>query len=310
MTDSAAAATDPAETGFDTVLRFLLPDRDCRGRVVRLGPVLDEILSAHDYPPPVKHCLAEALVLTALMGSMLKDEQDQMTIQARSEEGLIRLLVCDYRGGALRGYAEVAEDVPAQVGANPRLETLFGKGHLAVTFDLASTGQRYQGIVPLEGENLSEAIEIYFAQSEQLPTRVRTAMAFGQDGGIAGGMLIQHLADGEEGRERLHVRFDHPEWEHVSILADTISHGELVDQALSLEAMVWRLFHEERELRTDGLVSLRKGCRCSVEHYATILSRFGEEERAEMANEEGDIVVDCAFCSRQFAIPALPGEVS
>lgn len=307
MTDTTAADT---ETGFDTVLRFILPDRDCRGRVVRLGPVLDEILAAHDYPAPVKHCLAEALVLTALMGSMLKDEQDQMTIQARSEEGLIRLLVCDYRGGALRGYAEVAPEVPAQVGANARLESLFGKGHLAVTFDLASTGQRYQGIVPLEGESLSHAIETYFAQSEQLPTRVRTGIAFGQDGGIAGGMLVQHLADGEEGRERLHVRFDQPEWEHVSILADTISHGELVDQELSMEALVWRLFHEERELRTDGAVSLNKGCRCSIEHYAAVLSRFGEEERAEMVNEEGDIVVDCAFCSRKFAIPALPDEVT
>ncbi|MEN7537528.1 Hsp33 family molecular chaperone HslO [Aurantiacibacter flavus] len=307
MTDTTAAQV---ETSFDTVLRFILPDRDCRGRLVRLGPVLDEILSAHDYPAPVKHCLAEALVLTALMGSMLKDEQDQMTIQARSEEGLIRLLVCDYRDGALRGYAEVAPDVPAQVGANPRLGTLFGKGHLAVTFDLASTGQRYQGIVPLEGENLSHAIEAYFAQSEQLPTRVRTAMAFAHDGGIAGGMLVQHLADGEEGRERLHVRFDHPEWEHVSILADTISHGELVDQALSMEALVWRLFHEERELRTDGLTTLRKGCRCSIEHYAAILSRFGKEERAEMTNDEGDIVVDCAFCSREFAIPAMSDEVS
>ena len=307
MTDTAAA---PAETGSDAVLSFILPDRDCRGRLVRMGPLLEEILSAHDYPPPVKHCLAEALVLTALMGSMLKDERDQMTVQARSENGLIRLLVCDYRGGDLRGYAEVAPDTEAQIGANARLETLFGEGYLAVTFDLASTGQRYQGIVPLEGENLGEAIEAYFAQSEQVPTRVRTAMAFGQGGGIAGGLLVQHLADGEEGRERLHVRFDHPEWEHVSILTETVSHGELVDHSLSLEALVWRLFHEEREVRTEGAVSLRKGCRCSIEHYAAVLGRFGKEERLEMANDNGDIVVDCAFCSREFAIRALPDQVS
>ena len=100
--------TDPAnlETGFDSVLGFTLPDRNSRGRVVRLGPVLDRILGAHNYPPAIKHCLAEALALTALMGSLLKDEGDQLTIQAQSKSGLIRLLVCDYRDGELRGYAE------------------------------------------------------------------------------------------------------------------------------------------------------------------------------------------------------------
>ena len=307
MTDQSASQP---ETGFDAVLSFTLPDRDCRGRLVRLGPVLEQVLSAHDYPPAVKHCLAEALVLTALMGAMLKDEQDQLTIQARSDNGLIRLMVCDYRGGDLRGYAEVAGDVPEHIGANARLETLFGEGHLAVTFDLASTGQRYQGIVPLEGENIGHAIEHYFAQSEQVPTRVRTAMAFSHDGGIAAGMLVQHLADGEEGRERLHVRFDQPEWEHVSIIASTVSHSELIDPAISLEALVWRLFHEEREVRVDSATPLQKGCRCTFAHYCKVLARFPDDERAAMANDDGNIVVDCAFCSKEFAIPAQSGEVS
>ncbi|QZH76354.1 MAG: Hsp33 family molecular chaperone HslO [Erythrobacter sp.] len=287
----------------DRLLGFTLPDRDCRGRIVRLGPVLDEILGAHDYPPALTHCLAEALVLTVLMGGLLKDENDQLTLQAQSVGGVASLLVCDYRNGELRGYIEHdAERVGELGGANVSLANLFGKGHLAITFDIGSQGKRYQGIVPLEGDSLSAAVEGYFAQSEQVPTRIRTAIRSGAAGNCAAGMLIQHLPDGEEGRERLHARLDHPEWEHVAILADTLRHEELADPDLSLEDLVWRLYHEEPEVLVVPGARIRKGCRCTVTHFEEVLARFPKEERREMANEAGIIVVDCAFCSKEFAI--------
>lgn len=292
------------ETGFDRLLAFTLPDRDARGRVVRLGPVLDEILSAHSYPSPVKCLLAEALVLTALLGSLLKEEGSQITMQAQAQGGAISLLACDYREGELRGYAQFDEEQARGIGSNAPLDVLFGEGYLAITFDLAGSGQRYQGIVPLEGASLAEACQAYFAQSEQVPTLILAAVSAQGSSCVGGGLLVQYLPEGEEGRERLHTRLDHPEWEHVAVLAGSTRHDELVDPTLSLEALVWRLFHDEREVRVDKGAYLSRGCRCSIAHYQDVLSRFPEEERAAMRNDQGNIVVDCAFCSRLFDIQA------
>jgi len=289
-------------TGFDRLLQFTLPDRNARGRIVRLGPALEDILAAHDYPPALKHLLSEALVLTVVMGALLKDVGSQLTLQAQSDEGIVSLLVCDYRDGELRGYARHDEDRFDELGANPALETLFGGGYLAITFDLAATGRRYQGVVPLEGSSLTEAVERYFAQSEQVPTLIRTAVRAGHGGIIAAGLLVQHLAEGEEGRERLHVRMDHPEWEHVAVLAGSLTREELVDPELSLETLVWRLFHEEREVRVLQGDAIVRGCRCSVVHFEEVLARFPKEDRNDMRDEHGIIRVDCAFCSREFLI--------
>jgi molecular chaperone Hsp33 len=294
----------PGETGYDRVLRFSLPHRNARGRLVRLGPVLDEILSAHAYPTPIRRLLAEALVLTALLGALLKDEGSQLTVQAQTQAGVVDLLVCDYRDGELRGYVRHDASRLDDLGPHPSLDTLFGVGYLAITFDLAATGQRYQGIVPLEGDSLAEACQNYFAQSEQVPTLIRVGVGDGSAGCIAGGLLVQHLAEGEEGRERLHIRMDHPEWEHVAVLAGSTRLEELVDPDLSLEALVWRLFHEEDEIRVEHGEKFTKGCRCSVAHYRDVLGKFAEEDRAEMRNAAGLIVVDCAFCSREFEISA------
>jgi molecular chaperone Hsp33 len=301
---SAAEHIAADETGYDRVLGFTLPGRNARGRAVRLGPVLETILAAHDYPLPIKHLLAEALVVTALIGSLLKDGEGQLTMQAQTENGIVDLLVCDYRGGELRGYVRHDAGRLAALGANPSLQALFGAGYLAITFDLATTGQRYQGIVPLEGTSLAEACESYFAQSEQVPTLIRVGIRSDGDGCVAGGLLVQHLPDGEEGRERLHVRMDHPEWEHVAVLAGSTRHDELVNPDLSLEALVWRLFHDEEEVRVQPGAVLHRGCRCSIEHYLSVINRFPEDERSHMRDERGLIVVDCAFCSRLFEIGA------
>ena len=300
MSQNGATASD--DTGFDQVLTFSIPDRNARGRIVRLGPVLGTILSAHDYPAAIRNVLAEALVLSALMGSLLKDDGSQLTMQAQSEGGIIDLLVCDYRAGELRGYVRHDAERLAGLGASPSLFALFGKGFLGVTFDLATTRQRYQGIVPLEGESLAQACEAYFGQSEQVPTLIRVAVSGSREDCVAGGMLIQHLAEGEDGRERLHVRLDHPEWEHVAVMGGSLRHDELVHQTLSLEQIVWRLFHEEDEIRINPGVGLTKGCRCDEDHYRSVLSRFPEEERISMRDADGVIVVDCAFCSKLFKI--------
>ncbi|WDA42166.1 Hsp33 family molecular chaperone HslO [Erythrobacter sp. BLCC-B19] len=297
MTDTTATA----ETFSDTLLGFTLPGRNARGRIVRMEGVLEEVLSAHDYPAPITHLLSEALVLGALMGGLLKGEHAQMTLQAQTQGGIVKLLVCDYRAGAVRGYADFDGERLATLGANPSLTALFGEGYLAITFETEGR-QRYQGIVPLEGDSLSQACESYFSQSEQIPTLIRVASRAGRGGRMAAGLLVQHLPDGEEGRERLHVRLDHPDWEHVAVIAGTISHDELLDPALSMEAIAWRLFHEEEEVRVQPGAGLSRGCRCSAAHYETIIARFPPDEQAAMRSEDGIIAVDCAFCSKTFAL--------
>ena len=302
---------EQTETLSDRPLRFTIPAREARGRVVRLDGVLNEILSAHKYPPVIERTLAEALVLTALLGSQLKDAGGQLTLQAQTENGPIGLLVCDYKDGALRGYIQHDADRVAELPHDATLFALFGKGYLAITFDRApisgeevrdDKGTRYQGIVPLEGNNLSEAAEHYFVQSEQLPSLIRIGIGHVDGRAIAGGIMTQHLPEGEEGRERLHVRLNHPEWEHVAVMTGSIRTDELTDPALPLEEIVWRLFHEEEQVRIEGGAPIFKGCRCDPGHIRDVLSRFSGDERGEMADEEGNIVVNCEFCSRQFPI--------
>ncbi len=294
------------DTGFDRVLAFSLPARHARGRVVRLGPVLETVLSAHAYPPVVKHLLAEALVMTALMGSLLKEEGAQLTIQAQAEGGLVDMMVCDYRDGEVRGYVHFEAEKLAALeddAAQLDLPALFGKGYLAITFDLAAINKRYQGVVPLEGASLADACEAYFAQSEQVPTLLRISVRSNGDRCMAGGLLVQFLPDGEEGQARLHAQEDHPDWEHISVLAGSVQREELLDPVLSLEQLLWRLFHEEDEVRVEPLVLLQRGCRCTIEHYRTILSKFPEDQLAELRDEDGLVPVDCAFCSKILRIP-------
>ena len=288
-----------ATANLDEALGFTIPARNARGRIVRLGPLLDHILSAHDYPAPIARTLSEALVLSALLGSLLKEEEGQLTLQAQTERGVVDLFVCDYKAGALRGYVRFD---PARLAALPThrdLPALFGKGYLAITFDHPLAQERYQGIVPLEGTSLADAAQSYFSQSEQLPSVVR--LAVDDTGRVAGGMLVQHLPEGEEGRDRIHTRLDHPDWEHVRILAETIRGAELTDSDLPLDAALWRLFHEE-EVRVLQTVPLAKGCRCNFEYIKGVIGRFAADERAGMVDEDGFISVDCEFCSRVFPI--------
>src|SRR4051794_9470994 len=146
----------------DVALGVAIPSRNARGRIARLGPVIDAVLANHGYPPVIERLLAEALTLTALLGSLLKEPQGQLTLQAQTEGGIIDLLVCDYLGGELRGYVRHDRERLADAPKEPTLKDLFGKGYIAITFDQPLAKERYQGIVPLEGRNLGEAAQSYF----------------------------------------------------------------------------------------------------------------------------------------------------
>jgi molecular chaperone Hsp33 len=296
------------ELNSDVALGVAIPSRNARGRIARLGSVVDAILGSHHYPPLIEKLLAEALTLTALLGSLLKEPQGQLTLQAQTEGGAIDLLVCDYLGGELRGYVRHDADQLEKMSAEPTLQELFGKGYLAITFDQPVSEERYQGIVPLEGKNLGDAAQSYFAQSEQIPSLVRLAAEKRGEHWFAGGLLLQHLPEGEEGRERLHTRLDHPDWPHVAILGGSVKAEELTDPELPLDDLIWRLFHDEEEVRTLPPAKLSRGCRCDPAYVRSVIARFPEDEREAMVGEDGLITVDCAFCSSSFAIK--PGELN
>ena len=286
----------------DVALGVAIPSRNARGRIARLGPVVDSILASHEYPPAIERLLAEALTLTALLGALLKEPQGQLTLQAQTEGGVVDLMVCDYLGGELRGYVRHDPERLAAAPEKPSLQELFGTGYLAITFDQPVAKERYQGIVPLEGKNLGEAAQSYFAQSEQIPSLVRLAAEKRGEHWFAGGLLLQHLPEGEEGRERLHTRLDHPDWPHVAILGGSVKAEELTDPALPLDDLIWRLFHEEDEVRTLAAVRLSRGCRCDPDYVRSVIARFPADEREAMVGDDGMIRVDCAFCSSSFAI--------
>jgi molecular chaperone Hsp33 len=296
------------ELKTDVALGVAIPARNARGRIARLGSAVDAILASHDYPPVIEKLLAEALVLTALFGALLKEPGGQITLQAQTEAGIIDLLVCDYLGGELRGYIRHDPERLADAGPNPSLFALFGKGYLAITFDHPVIEERYQGIVPLEGDSLAQAAQNFFAQSEQIPSIVRLAAEKREDGWSAGGLLFQHLPEGEEGRERIHTRLDHPDWPHIAILAGSVKAEELTDPNLPLDDLIWRLFHEEDEVRTLPAIKLTRGCRCDPVYVRSVIARFPDEEREAMIGEDGLIRVDCQFCSTSFAIE--PSELS
>jgi molecular chaperone Hsp33 len=292
----------------DVALGVAIASRNARGRIARLGDVIDTVLANHNYPPVIEQLLAEALTLTALLGSLLKEPEGQLTLQAQTEGGIVDLMVCDYLGGELRGYVRHDPERLSAASAEPSLQELFGKGYLAITFDQPLAKERYQGIVPLEGKNLAEAAQSYFAQSEQIPSLVRLAAEKRDGHWFAGGLLLQHLPEGEEGRDRLHTRLDHPDWPHVAILGGSVKAEELTDPELALDDLIWRLFHEEEELRTLPAIPLRRGCRCDPDYVRSVIARFPADEREAMVGDDGLIRVDCAFCSSSF--PIQPDELT
>ena len=284
----------------DRILGFSVGGRNVRGRVVRLDIALNAVLAGHDYPAPVARLLGQALVLTTLLGSILREDEGQMTLQAQSKGGHVDLLVCDYRAGAVRGYLRHDPEYSWPEGAD--LATIFGTGHLAITLDPTASAERYQGIVPLEGASLADAAEGYFTNSEQLPTFVKLAVGGdAHSGWVGGGLLVQHLARSEMGGERLSLADLHPDWQHVLALTSTMTDAELTDLSLSEETLLWRLFHEETVRVSPGPAPTR-GCRCTVAHIRDVIDGFPSADRFDMLGNDGQIKVDCAFCARHFLV--------
>ena len=297
----------------DAVLPFEVDALDLRGRLTRLGPTLDEILAKHDYPASVGKLLAEAIVLTTLLGSSLKF--DGRFILQTQTDGPVSFLIVDFQSpDRLRAYARYDE---RRLKAGQDSGALLGKGHLAMTIDQGQGMSRYQGLVALDGGGLEAAAHEYFLRSEQIPTKVRIAVGEewrgGEGGGArhrwrAGGVLVQflpkaperarqadlHPGDAPEGTI-VHTVAEDDAWVEGQSLIGTVEDVELIDPDLSGERLLFRLFHE-RGVRVFKPLTLQAKCSCSRDAVSAMLKSFAPKDRADMV-KDGKVVVTCEFCS-------------
>jgi molecular chaperone Hsp33 len=295
----------------DAVLPFEVDALDLRGRLTRLGPTLDDILTKHDYPVAVGKLLGEAIVLTTLLCSSLKF--DGRFILQTQTDGPVSFLIVDFQApDRLRAYARYDA---RRLQAGQDSAALLGRGHLAMTVDQGADMSRYQGLVALDGGTLEDAAHEYFLRSEQIPTRVRLAVGEewrGGDGGRhrwrGGGMLMQflpkaperarqadlHPGDAPEGMI-VHAVAEDDAWVEGQSLIGTVEDVELIDPDLSGERLLYRLFHE-RGVRVFKQLALHAQCSCSREAVSSMLKSFAPNDRAEMV-KDGKVVVTCEFCS-------------
>ena len=296
----------------DAALPFEVDALDLRGRLTRLGPALDDILTRHDYPAPVCKLLGEAIVLTTLLGSSLKF--DGRFILQTQTDGPVSFLIVDFQApDRLRAYARFDA---TRLKDGQDSGALLGKGHLAMTIDQGADMSRYQGLVALDGGNLEDAAHEYFLRSEQIPTRVRLAVGeeFRSGEGPkhrwrAGGMLLQflpkaperarqadlHPGDAPQGATVTHAVTEDDAWVEGQSLIATVEDVELIDPDLSGERLLYRLFHE-RGVRVFTQLPLRAQCSCSRDAVSAMLKSFAAKDRAEMV-KDGKVVVTCEFCS-------------
>ncbi|SLN25505.1 Hsp33 family molecular chaperone HslO [Oceanibacterium hippocampi] len=293
----------------DMIRPFQLESGDVRGRLIRLGGDLDRMLTRHDYPAPVAALLGEAVMLAALLASVVK-EGGIFSVQAQGE-GPVRFLVADYRdGGALRGYASFDADAVAEAleagGGSSKVPKLFGRGHLSFTVDRGEEAEpgeapRYQGIVELAGDTLAECAQRYFLQSEQIETALKLAVAPVVDGDgntrwRGGGLLLQRLpGEAHDEAERDEA------WLEALVLAGTATAGELTDPTLDGDSLLYRLFHEPG-IRVFPETPLRERCTCGAERVRMVLGSFPPAEIVEM-EVNGQIEVKCEFCGRRYDFP-------
>ena len=315
--DIAIPSRAPAEVSADdTVQPFEVAALDLRGRVVRLGPSVDTILSGHDYPQPVAKLLGEAIVLGVMLGTALKFE-GRFILQTKTD-GPVRMLVVDFTTpDRVRACARFDRQAVAEAISAGRADAgaLLGRGHLAMTIDQGGAKNRYQGLVALEGGTLEDAAHEYFLRSEQIPTRVRIAVGEefrGGEGGKhrwrAGGILMQflpkaperarqpdlHPGDAPEGHVP-HIVAEDDAWVEGQSLISTVEDVELIDPDLSGERLLYRLFHE-RGVRVFKPLGLQARCSCSRDAVSSMLKSFVPKERADMV-KDGKVVVTCEFCS-------------
>ncbi|KAA1185833.1 Hsp33 family molecular chaperone [Rhizobium tropici] len=319
MAENAASLGQFDFAGDDHVVPFQVEGLDVRGRAVQLGPLLDTILARHDYPTPVARLLAEAIVLTVLLGTSLKFE-GKFTVQTKGD-GPVDLLVADFSTPEnVRAYARFDEEALAKAVAEGRTEPeqLLGKGVLAFTIDQGRFTQPYQGIVALDGASLEEIAGTYFRQSEQIPTRVRLGAAelFDRDGDgkprhrwRAGGLIAQFLPEapermrqpdlhGGDGDTGLRDHTEDDAWAEARSLVETIDADELTDPQVGTERLLYRLFHE-RGVRVYEPKAVFDRCSCSRDKLKGVLKGFTAEE-IDASQDNGEIAVTCEFCSTTY----------
>jgi molecular chaperone Hsp33 len=304
----------------DMVMAFEVKPLGVRGRIVRLGPVIDDILSRHNYAAPVSAMLAQSVALAALLGSTLKFE-GKFILQTKTD-GPVNMLVADFASpNGIRGVARHDATRVLALGANVSEPALLGEGYLAMSVNQGADMDRYQGIVPLGAGTLASAAHTYFQQSEQIPTRLKLASGPLQARGDkmqhwrAGAILVQHLpreggispapfssGDVPEGVEERIQEDDG--WVKARLLMDTAEDHELLDPTLSAEDLLYRLYHEDGVTVYPALPLVRH-CSCSTETVFDMLRRFASEDRADMV-KDGAIEVVCEFCSTAYRF--IPSE--
>ncbi|TXH69089.1 MAG: Hsp33 family molecular chaperone HslO [Thiothrix sp.] len=276
----------------DILRRFILEKANVRGEWVQLEHSWHQLLERADYPPVVRKVLGEALSAAVLLSATVK-HTGSLILQIRGDGPVHLLVVHATPQGEVRGLAQWTS-VPEE-GSN--LSTIFGTGHIAITLEAASNHERYQGIIALEGDNLTQALEQYFARSEQLPTRLWLT----SDHNTCAGLLLQRLpSDKYASTEQIDAQAE--DWNRVSLLLDTLTTEELRD--LSAEDLIYRLFHEETPRLFDPK-SIKFHCHCSRQKIETMLRSLGQDEVQAIIAEQGHISVTCEFCNANYSVDAV-----
>jgi molecular chaperone Hsp33 len=299
--------TPTSASADDVVQPFEIEPFGMRGRLVRLGPMLDTILGQHAYPVAVGTMLGQAIALASALSSVLKYD-GIFTLQTKGD-GPIRLLVADVTSaGAVRGYAQYDRERLARVVAEgagaESVPRLLGAGYLAFTVDQGEDTERYQGIVALEGPTLAQCIHHYFRQSEQIATGIKVAIGLQPDGHWRGGALMVQRLPFEE-RQVLEADRDALDdgWRRALMLMGSCTSAELVDPALDPHDLLYRLFHEDG-VRVFRRHQIRAECRCSRARIDRVLRSLPESERATLGDADGSVTVTCEFCNRTYRFDA------
>lgn len=282
------------------VTPFYLAGRPVRGRLVRLGVLADTLLTRHDHPAPVTRLAGKALALVAALASALKFS-GSFSLQIKGD-GPVSMLVADCTNtGALRFYARTDDEALETLLAEtpkPTDRELLGNGYMALTVDQGPEMDRHQGIVEIAGDDLSAMAMHYFASSEQHACWIMLACQMTDAGWRAGGLILERIA-GEGGSHVVEDEAAEASWETATILADTLSTKELLDDNLPTLQLLHRLFHEE-DLHVSQPRALAFGCRCSRARLANVLETFPKDDLDHMCQDDGNIVMTCEFCNVDF----------
>ena len=275
----------------DQLYRYLFEHHQVRGELVQLDQTFRHMVAAQEYPAPVRQLLGELLVATSLLTATLKFE-GSITVQLQGNGPVSLAVINGDHQQQLRGVARWQGELPA----NPDLKALVGDGHLVITIS-PDEGERYQGIVSLESDSLASSLESYFAQSEQLATRIwiRTGGTAAEP--LAAGMLLQALPASSEQHA--------DEFDHLSKLTDTIKDEELF--TLPAEEILYRLYHEE-EVRLFAPQAIQFRCTCSRERCEQALLQVGQVEVEAMIHEQGQIDMHCDYCGSHYQFDAIDAQ--